>query len=160
VITTPHFPVEVSTVIYSVLTPSVFVAARSWAAKSSFPTQPTYTVDFGGSRYYRKPDPWSEEGYLGRRTRGGYLCSTDGVLSCSAGDIVDFIFLYQLVVEGHMFFFSENCIVGFNVVFFEDGGIAYISASEEEYVVAWISRRGFPRPKRMYSCVMLWNLEL
>jgi hypothetical protein len=65
--------------------------------------------------------------------RGLYLCTTDGVLSCSTGDVVDFIFAHQLVVEGHMFFFGENCIVGFDVVFFEDGGIAYISATKGGY---------------------------
>ena len=48
--------------------------------------------------------------------KGVYLSSADGVLSGSASDVVDFVFLDQFFVERHMFLFSEDCIIGFDVV--------------------------------------------
>jgi len=96
--------------MYSVLTPSFFVAARSWAAKSSLPTQPTYTVDLGGNKYYYKL--FAREWEKG----GKDLSSTDGVLGCTASEVVDFVVLDQVLVKGHMFFFCEDCIVCFDIV--------------------------------------------
>jgi hypothetical protein len=37
-------------------------------------------------------------------------------LGCTAGEVVDFVILDQVLVEGHVFFFCEDCIVGFDIV--------------------------------------------
>jgi endo-beta-N-acetylglucosaminidase D len=47
---------------------------------------------------------------------GGDLSSSDGVLGCAAGEVVDFVVLDQVPVKGHVFFFCEDCIVGFDIV--------------------------------------------
>jgi hypothetical protein len=47
---------------------------------------------------------------------GRDLSSADGVLGCAAGEVVDFVVLDQVLVKGHVFFFCEDCIVGFDIV--------------------------------------------
>ena len=100
---------------------------------------------------------------------GRDLSSSDGVLGCAAGEVVDFVVLDQIFVEGHVFFFCEDCIVGFDIVSVISGqlkdGILFKDvcstadirkvALKGRYVTAWISRRGLPNPKRTYSCDIL-----
>jgi hypothetical protein len=47
---------------------------------------------------------------------GRDLSSSDGVLVCAAGEVVDFVILDQVLVKGHVFFFCEDCIIGFDIV--------------------------------------------
>jgi hypothetical protein len=51
------------------------------------------------------------------RVRGeNVLGSADGVLAGSAGDVVDFVFGDEFVVEGLVFVFCEDGVVGLEIV--------------------------------------------
>lgn len=75
----------------------------------------------------------------GRARRGmgkGYLGAAGGVLGGAAGDEFGVAVLEQVFVEGHVFFFGEDGVVGFEAVVREHGFVAGIDG------LAWWDGRG------------------
>jgi len=53
-----------------------------------------------------------------------YLSASCGILGGTAGDEFGIVVLEEVFVEGHVFFFGEDGVVGFDAVFLEEGFIS------------------------------------
>jgi hypothetical protein len=89
-------------------------------------------------------------------------------LGCTTSEVVNFIIFDEVFIEWHMFFLSEDCVIGFDVISrlatlgkanFSRMSVPLLVSKRRgrRYVVAWMSRRGFPKPKRMYSWTIVFG---